>query len=200
MRQNVAILDIRDTDDATAKLQALYPDEQSVVFIKTDVVKRENVWQSFAEARELFGSIDVVIGNAGILNENQPELVVQINLVSFYFFILNIFGISFEAAAQAAVEFMGKTNGGNGGIVLNMSSVCGLDIVGGVPSYTASKFGIVGLTRTYAVSELSNLSSNTNLKNTCSIMQFSHVERYLRRSWYEIYRRLPKSHTNSTSG
>lgn len=49
---------------------------------------------------------------------------------------------------------MGKPTGGNGGIVMNIASVCGLDIVGGFAAYTASKFGIVGLTRSYAVSEL----------------------------------------------
>lgn len=79
--QNVAILDINDTNGATAKLQAKYPHGQTVVYLKTDVRDRENVWQSFREARNRFGRIDVVIGNAGIGNENQPELTIQVNLV-----------------------------------------------------------------------------------------------------------------------
>lgn len=55
---------------------------------------------------------------------------------------------------QAAIEFMGKPNGGNGGIVMNIASVSGLDCVGVWPVYTASKHGVVGLTRSYAVSLL----------------------------------------------
>lgn len=51
----------------------------------------------------------------------------------------------------AAIEIMGKSNGGNGGIVMNIASVSGLDIVGSFPSYTASKHGVVGFTRCYAV-------------------------------------------------
>lgn len=49
---------------------------------------------------------------------------------------------------------MGKPNGGNGGIVVNMSSVCGMDIVGGIEVYTATQFAIIGLTRAYAVRKM----------------------------------------------
>lgn len=77
----MAILDIHDTDNAAVKLQALYPNGQTVIYLKTDVVDRDNVFRSFREAHSRFGSIDVVVGNAGILNENRPELVIQINLV-----------------------------------------------------------------------------------------------------------------------
>lgn len=79
-------MDITDTDDATAKFQAKYPNGQTVVYLKTDVANRENVWQSFAEARSRFGTIDVVVGNAGIANENRPELTIQVNLVGLAFF------------------------------------------------------------------------------------------------------------------
>lgn len=48
---------------------------------------------------------------------------------------------------------MGKPNGGAGGIVMNIASLSGLDIFSGFEAYTASKFGIVGLTRSYAVCE-----------------------------------------------
>lgn len=62
-------------------------------------------------------------------------------------------------STQAAVEFMGKPNGGNGGIVLNIASTFGLDIIGGFPAYTSSKFGVVGLTRSYAVSTSKNANA-----------------------------------------
>lgn len=83
--------------------------------------------------------------------------------ISFQIGVLN--------STQAAVEFMGKPNGGKGGIVMNVGSVCGLDIIGGLQSYTASKFGVVGLTRSYAVSsnECRFQKTKKNVRNTLYI-------------------------------
>lgn len=60
---------------------------QTVLFLKTDVSDRANVWRSFEEVRIRFGTIDVVISNAGIMNELLPERTVQVNLVSVYGYI-----------------------------------------------------------------------------------------------------------------
>lgn len=52
----------------------------------------------------------------------------------------------------AAVEYMAVENGGKGGIIVNVASVCGLDYIFNVPAYNASKHGVIGFTRTLAVS------------------------------------------------
>lgn len=51
-----------------------------------------------------------------------------------------------------AIEAMSKTNGGRGGIVVNLSSVLGLDYLYCAPAYVASKHGVIGLTRSFGVS------------------------------------------------
>lgn len=55
-------------------------------------------------------------------------------------------------STHAAVEFMGESNGGNGGVVMNIASVFGLDYMSAYPVYTASKHGVVAFTRAFAVS------------------------------------------------
>lgn len=47
---------------------------------------------------------------------------------------------------------MSLDKGGRGGVVVNISSVAGLDSLFSVPAYGASKNGIVGLTRAFGVS------------------------------------------------
>lgn len=74
------MLDIHDVDNVVGNLQQEYV-QQTVVYLKTDVSDKENVRKSFREAIEAFGGIDVVIGNAGIFDESQPEKTIAVNLV-----------------------------------------------------------------------------------------------------------------------
>lgn len=52
------------------------------MYIRTDVGDKANVLQSFETAKTRFGHLDVVVGNAGIGDENRPEATIQVNLVS----------------------------------------------------------------------------------------------------------------------
>lgn len=65
--------------------------EQKVIYLKTDVTDRENVKSSIRQAKKEFGVIDVVIGNAGILNEREPEKTIAVNLVKLFFEVLYLF-------------------------------------------------------------------------------------------------------------
>lgn len=73
-------MDIVDNDDAIASLKQDFPD-QEVIYLKTDVSDKANVQRSFERAMEKFGNLDIVIGNAGIADESNPDRLIQINLV-----------------------------------------------------------------------------------------------------------------------
>ena len=47
---------------------------------------------------------------------------------------------------------MGKDEGGNGGVVVNMSSIAGLGPLTTTPVYVATKHAVIGLTRSFGVS------------------------------------------------
>ena len=51
-----------------------------------------------------------------------------------------------------AIEHMSKEKGGTGGIVVNISSICGLKPVAGSPMYNTTKHGVIALSRTLGVS------------------------------------------------
>lgn len=99
----------------------------------------------FNEIKKEYGSIDILVNNAGIsqnasildLTEEQWDLVVDINLKSVFFCSQAVFAIMKEQKS---------------GCIINMSSMAGQR--GGRTtgaSYTASKAGVLGLTKTFAL-------------------------------------------------
>ena len=48
---------------------------------------------------------------------------------------------------------MGKDTGGKGGVIVNISSIAGLQAFPHSPIYTATKHAIVGFSRSFAVSK-----------------------------------------------
>ena len=50
------------------------------------------------------------------------------------------------------LQYMGKDEGGKGGVVVNMSSIAGLSPYAGQPIYVATKHAVGGLTRSFGVS------------------------------------------------
>ena len=96
------------------------------------------------QARSLTGEVDILVNNAGIIrrddaikfSEKDWDDVIDLNLKSVFFF-----------AQAAARQFMAQ---GTGGKIINIASM--LSFQGGVrvPSYTASKSGVMGITRLLA--------------------------------------------------
>jgi 15-hydroxyprostaglandin dehydrogenase (NAD) len=50
------------------------------------------------------------------------------------------------------LQYMGKDEGGNGGVVVNMASVAGLVVAPHFPVYVATKHAVIGFTRSFGVS------------------------------------------------
>jgi 2-deoxy-D-gluconate 3-dehydrogenase len=100
------------------------------------------------------GALDILVNNAGIirrsaaldLTEQDWDEVLQVNLKSVYFL------------SQAAARVMVRQKGGK---IIHIASV--LSFQGGirVPSYTAAKSGLAGITRAMA-NELAPLGVNVN--------------------------------------
>jgi 2-deoxy-D-gluconate 3-dehydrogenase len=96
------------------------------------------------QAKTLTGRIDILVNNAGIIrrddairfSEKDWDDVIDLNLKTVFFF-----------AQAAARQFVAQ---GGGGKIINVASM--LSFQGGVrvPSYTASKSGVMGITRLMA--------------------------------------------------
>ncbi len=95
------------------------------------------------QIHEKFGSIDVLVNNAGItkdtlmmrMSEAQWDAVLTVNLKSAFNFI------------HAVTPIMARQRGGS---IINMSSVVGVSGNAGQCNYSASKAGLIGLAKSIA--------------------------------------------------
>ncbi len=113
------------------------------IFVKLDACNRELAKQMVKETLDKYGKIDVLIANAGIvqdalltkMTEEQWDRVINVNLKGTFNCI------------QAVVDVMiqqGK------GVIINTSSVVGLYGNVGQVNYSAAKAGLIGMTKTLA--------------------------------------------------
>lgn len=108
-----------------------------------DASKSEEVFKVFGEIAKDYGKIDILVNNAGItrdglimrMKEEDWDAVININLKSVFL------------CSKEAVKVMAKQRYGR---IINISSVVAFMGNPGQANYSASKAGIVGLTKTTA--------------------------------------------------
>jgi 2-deoxy-D-gluconate 3-dehydrogenase len=113
--------------------------------VKLDVRNPASVAAAFDEASTALGTPQVVVNNAGVAGtkpafeqtEEDWQFVVDTNLNGVW------------RVAQAAARRMQAH--GQGGSIVNIASVAGLRVMQQVPSYNASKAGVIHLTRALAL-------------------------------------------------
>ena len=144
----VVICDVNQ-EAGEATVQELGP---NVHFYKVDVTDRQAVQSWVDDVVEKYGRVDVLVNNAGILRDNQlvkikdGELVKQMPEADFDLVIaVNLKGVF--NCTQAVAPYMIRQGGG---VILNASSVVGLDGNFGQTNYVATKAGVIGMTKVWA--------------------------------------------------
>ncbi len=114
-------------------------------FVKTDVAKEADVSTMVGKTVARYGRLDYAVNNAGI--EQVPSPLIDQTEETFDQIInINLKGVWLSMKYQIRQML---TNGG--GAIVNISSAAGLVAIPGIPIYTASKHGVVGLTKAVAV-------------------------------------------------
>lgn len=114
-----------------------------VLFVKTDVSNFEDCEKMIKDSIEKFGTIDVLVNNAGItkdnlllrMSEEDFQKVIDINLKGTFNVTKNV------------VQYMMKKRYGK---IVNLASVVGVVGNAGQCNYSASKAGIIGFTKSIA--------------------------------------------------
>ena len=126
-----------------AAAQAHIVPQGKVLTYKADVSKQADC-EGFVDAViKEYGAIDVLVNNAGI---TKDTLVLRMSEADFDS-VININLKGTFLMSKAAAKHMLKARGG---AVINMSSVVGQSGNGGQVNYSASKAGIIGLTKSMA--------------------------------------------------
>ncbi|MDM7971615.1 MAG: 3-oxoacyl-ACP reductase FabG [candidate division Zixibacteria bacterium] len=111
--------------------------------VRADVTSSADAEALIAAAQERFGSVDVVVNNAGVtrdtllvrMDEKDWDMVLDINLKGAFL------------VTKSAAKVMMKQRSGR---IINVSSVVGLFGNAGQTNYAASKAGLLGLTKSAA--------------------------------------------------
>lgn len=121
-------------------------------FYKVNVTNRADVQQWIDQVVEKYGRIDVLVNNAGVLRDGQlikfkdGQLVGQMSEADFDLVIsVNLKGVF--NCTQAAAPVMAKQKNG---VILNATSIVGLDGNFGQTNYVATKSGVIGMTKVWA--------------------------------------------------
>jgi 3-oxoacyl-[acyl-carrier protein] reductase len=111
--------------------------------IQADVSHEQQVNALFEKTIQQYGRVDIVVNNAGIFGGRRIaetttkafDDVMSVNLRGTFF------------CCRAAFKHMKKQGGG---VILNMSSVAGVQAWAGTGAYSASKHGVMALSRSLA--------------------------------------------------
>lgn len=115
------------------------------IFVKTDVSKPEDCENMIQATLDNFGKLDMACNNAGIGGEQGPvgemsienwKHVMAVNLDSIFY------------CMKYEINAMLKNGGGS---IANISSILGSVGFAGASAYTASKHGMIGLTKNVAL-------------------------------------------------
>ncbi|RZC33904.1 adh short, KR and/or NAD binding 4 domain containing protein [Asbolus verrucosus] len=141
----IADIDATKGEDSAKRLNHEFGGNK-VIFIRTDVTKADQLEAAFKTALNTWKGLDIVINNAGIMNDANWELQIAVNCNHVV------------RGSLLAIQYMGKNNGGKGGVVVNIASILGLQELAGCPIYVGTKHFVVGLDRSFGTPFFYNLT------------------------------------------
>jgi len=140
---SLVIADLRAVLAAATALEIAASTGQRTLAVAVDVVNSDSVKAMVDKVLAEFGRLDILVNNAGITRDNlimrmeeaDWDLVLDINLKGAF------------NCSKAVVRTMMKQRSGR---IVNISSVSGLWGQAGQANYSASKAGLIGLTKALA--------------------------------------------------
>ena len=142
MGAHVVLADINQ-ESAEKSAEAIRSSGGSASSVVLNVADAENVRQAFDSLANEFKPLDILVNNAGItkdgllirMKEGDWDSVLTVNLKG-----------SFLCGQQAAKQMMKQRQGA----IINIASIVGVMGNAGQANYSASKAGLIGLTKTMA--------------------------------------------------
>lgn len=137
---------VTDIVDASGTVAAIEAAGGKAASRKHDVTVEADWEATIAAARQKFGGLDIVVNNAGI---ETAALIANCTLEDFSN-VMNINVNGVFLGVKHAIRAMAKPTG-NGGVIINMSSVAGLIGTTGHVAYHTSKGAVRLLTKAAAI-------------------------------------------------
>jgi len=151
---NIVISDILEDEAKAAADEIANETGVETLSLKTDVSSKTDAAALIDATVEKFGSLDVLVNNAGITRDNLAVRMTEAEWDS----VLNINLKSVFLLSQMAAKVMMKKRAGK---IINIASVSGILGTAGQANYASSKAGVIALTKTFA-RELGARNINVN--------------------------------------
>ncbi|TYT63084.1 SDR family NAD(P)-dependent oxidoreductase [Natrialba swarupiae] len=141
----VVVADL-DRDGGEATVDAIEDEtDGEATFVEVDVTNGDDVEKMVDTAVSEYGGLDVAVNNAGVGGQLEPtaelsaddwQMVIDVNLTGVW------------RCLRAEIDAMLEDGGG---AIVNTASILGRVGTEATPAYTASKHGVVGLTKVAAL-------------------------------------------------
>ena len=138
----VIVCDLR-ADGVDAALAMVRARGAQALGYAVDVTDRPALDAMVAAVKAHFGHIDVLINNAGITKDARLQ---KMTLAQFD----AVIDVNLRGVFHATQAVLGAMLAQGSGVILNASSVVGIYGNFGQTNYAASKFGVIGFTKTWA--------------------------------------------------
>jgi NAD(P)-dependent dehydrogenase (short-subunit alcohol dehydrogenase family) len=121
----------------------IHADGGQAISIPTDVTDESQVDRLIADTVRRFGRLDILVNNAGIGGGGR---IIDTSTETFD----RVIATNLRGTFLCARAGLGQMMRNGGGVILNMSSVAGVQAWAGTGAYSASKHGIMALTKAMA--------------------------------------------------
>ncbi len=142
----VGLLD-RNADGITTVAAEIASAGGNAIAIETDVSQIDSVARSVATVRDTFGPIDILVNNAGISLASSIDAD-EDAYTSSWARTLEVNLGAHTTTIRACLDDLARNGEGR---IVNVASTEGLGATPGLSAYTASKHGVIGLTKSLAV-------------------------------------------------
>ncbi|XP_058122893.1 alcohol dehydrogenase 1-like [Anopheles ziemanni] len=138
--QKLCVLDVVELSEHNRVLLKDVNEQAEIVYKNCDISKRTILQKTLQEdVVGALGSIDLLVNSSGIATADVLDSVIDVNLTG----VIN--------ACLFTLDVMSRAKGGRGGVIVNVASIAGLEPIAFLPVYCASKYGVVGFTRSLGV-------------------------------------------------
>ncbi len=138
------VLNYRSNTDSMEELINNFTNKETKnIIVQCDISNYKDAKRLIDEAYSNFGAVDVLVNNAGITKDNILPLMTE---VEFDLVIDTNLKGTFNCCKHIARKMIKQ----KGGRIINISSVVGLAGNAGQVNYSASKAGVIGMTKSMA--------------------------------------------------
>ena len=134
---------VADFADGAATVAEVEAKGRKAIYVQTDVTNIDSAKAMIAKAIETFGRVDVLINNAGITKDAMMKKMAKESFDAVI--AVNLTGV-FNCTSAVLPNMLENKSG----VVLTTSSIVGLFGNIGQTNYAASKWGVIGMTKSWA--------------------------------------------------